>query len=318
MRTFLFVIVLTLLLASAPIAAAQDEAGEEQPAEPGPAPAPVNRQTPPAPGTSDSICLMIEAAARAYDLPLDFFARIIWQESHFQPDVVGPVTRSGQRAQGIAQFMPGTAAERRLLDPFNPVEALPKSAEFLSDLRRQFGNLGLAAAAYNAGPQRLRDFLSGVRALPGQTRNYVLAVTGRSVDDWAKGGNPTGAPREVPAVASCRDLLVVLKDTPNPFLDQLQRRINLVAASPWGVELNAGFSRERVLAAYESLVQRFGAILSGHDPTILSNILRSRGTKPFYQVRVGAATRENANALCAKIMRAGGACSVLRNQATRS
>jgi soluble lytic murein transglycosylase-like protein len=60
-----------------------------------------------------------------------------------------PVTRSGQRAQGIAQFMPGTAAERGLGEPFNAVEVLSKSAEFLVELRDQFGNLGLAAAAYN-------------------------------------------------------------------------------------------------------------------------------------------------------------------------
>src|SRR5437763_9941885 len=100
----------------------------------------------------EAMCLMIESAARAEGLPLEFFARVIWQESRFQSDAVGPVTRSGQRAQGIAQFMPGTASERGLLDPFNPVQALPKSAEFLSELREQFGNLGLAAAAYNAGP----------------------------------------------------------------------------------------------------------------------------------------------------------------------
>ena len=102
----------------------------------------------------EAMCLMIESAARASGLPLEFFARVIWQESRFQSDAVGPVTRSGQRAQGIAQFMPGTANERRLLDPFDPVQALPKSAEFLSELREQFGNLGLAAAAYNAGPRR--------------------------------------------------------------------------------------------------------------------------------------------------------------------
>ena len=86
---------------------------------------------------------------------------MIWQESRFQSDAVGPVTRSGQRAQGIAQFMPGTASERRLLDPFDPVQALPKSAEFLSELRDQFGNLGLAAAAYNAGPHRVQEWLDG-------------------------------------------------------------------------------------------------------------------------------------------------------------
>src|SRR5262249_10503472 len=113
----------------------------------------------------ESLCLMIEAAARSQNLPLEFFARVIWQESRFQADLVAPRTRSGDRAQGIAQFMPRTAAERGLLDPFDPVQALPKSAEFLRELADQFGNLGLAAAAYNAGPGRLREFLSGRRPL---------------------------------------------------------------------------------------------------------------------------------------------------------
>jgi len=129
---------------------------------------------------------MIESAARAQDLPLEFFARVIWQESRFQSDAVGPLTRSGQRAQGIAQFMPGTAGERRLLDPFDPVQALPKSAEFLNELRTQFGNLGLAAAAYNAGPRRVHEWLDGSGYMPQQTRSYVLAITGSTVDDWAQ------------------------------------------------------------------------------------------------------------------------------------
>jgi hypothetical protein len=272
-----------------------------------------------APAAGESICLMVEAAARANALPIDFFARVIWQESRFQPDVVGPMTRSGVRAQGIAQFMPRTAAERRLLDPFNPVEALPKSAEFLAELRDQFGNLGLAAAAYNAGPQRVRDFIAGVRGLPAETRNYVLAVTGRSVDDWtkpaaetAKKENRAEAP-EQPPVSTCRDLMALLKQAPNPFIEQLQQRIDLVAASPWGVQLSASFSRDRVLIAYANVAKRFGEILAGHDPSIFRGILRSRGTRPFYQVRIGAPTRADANGLCAKIVHAGGACFVLRN-----
>ena len=97
----------------------------------------------------------------------------------------GRVTRNGQRAQGIAQFMPGTASERRLLDPFDPVQALPKSAEFLNELRGQFGNLGLAAAAYNAGPRRVQEWLAGSGGMPQETRNYVVAITGSTVDDWA-------------------------------------------------------------------------------------------------------------------------------------
>jgi hypothetical protein len=208
--------------------------------------------------------------------------------------------------------MPGTAAERRLLDPFDPVQALPKSAEFLRELRGQFGNLGLAAAAYNAGPQRLRDFLAGTRTLPAETRNYVLAITGASVDDWAKGAKGEGA-RGRPAGANCGDLIALLQRAPNPFVEQLEQRINLVAASAWGVQLSAGFSRDRSLAAFAGLVKRYGEVLEGHDPTILSTTLRSRGTRPFYQVRLGAETRASADGLCGKIRRAGGACLVLRN-----
>src|SRR5262249_1193740 len=130
--------------------------------------------------TREAICLMIESAARANDLPLEFFARVIWQESRFQTDAVGPVTRSGQRAQGIAQFMPGTADERGLLDPFNPIQALPKAAEFLSELREQFGNLGLAAAAYNAGPRRVRDWLPRPRPVPAQTPDTARATHRRA------------------------------------------------------------------------------------------------------------------------------------------
>jgi soluble lytic murein transglycosylase-like protein len=59
------------------------------------------------------------------------------------------VSRAG--AQGVAQFMPATARWRCLADPFDSLEAIAQSAKLLRDLRREFGNLGLAAAAYNAG-----------------------------------------------------------------------------------------------------------------------------------------------------------------------
>jgi hypothetical protein len=278
-----------------------------------PPPAAAEPATSPNPNLGDSICLMIEAAARSNDLPLEFFARVIWQESRFQPDVVGPRTRSGARAQGIAQFMPRTAAERGLLDPFDPVQALPKSAEFLRELRDQFGNLGLAAAAYNAGPQRVRDWMAGSRTLPAETRNYVLAITGIAADDWAKGGKREPAQ---PAAPNCAQLTALLHRAPNPFVQKLEERVNLVAASPWGVQLSAGFSRDHALAAYASLAKRYADALSGRDPSLLSSVLRSRGTRTFYQVRVGADTRDAANTLCGNIRRAGGACMVLRNGAS--
>jgi len=267
--------------------------------------------------TREAICLMIESAARNAGLPLDFFSRVIWQESRFQPDAVGPVTRSGDRAQGIAQFMPGTASERRLLDPFDPVQALPKSAEFLRELRDQFGNLGLAAAAYNAGPRRVREWIEGTGPMPAETRNYVIAITGVSVDDW-KDANPAKPPQPQQAsVASCRDLMALLQRAPNAFVEGLTQRVKVGADQPWGVQLAAGFSRDRALASYARAMKRLTSAIGEHDPMLLGSIWRTRGTRTFYQVRIGAATRNEANDLCHRIHRAGQACLVLRNKGVK-
>ena len=262
--------------------------------------------------TREAMCLMIESAARAVDLPLEFFARVIWQESRFQSDAVGPMTRRGQRAQGIAQFMPGTASERRLLDPFDPVQALPKSAEFLNELRNQFGNLGLAAAAYNAGPHRVQEWLAGSGTMPQETRNYVLAITGTTIDDWAATGKNGKMPDRAPT-SNCRQLMALLRRAPNPFVTQLELHVKLAEARAWGVQLAAGFSRDQALAMYARAIKRLSAVIGDQDPSLLSSIMRSRGSRTFYQVRIGADTRPAADDLCNRIRRAGGACFVLRN-----
>jgi hypothetical protein len=264
--------------------------------------------------TSASICLLVESAAQAHGLPFEFFARLIWQESRFKPNAVGPTTRSGARARGIAQFMPSTAREHGVLDPFDPVAALPKSAEFLQELLAQFGNLGLAAAAYNAGPRRVRDWLDGRGSLPAETRNYVIAITGRSAEAWAAA---TDGQEALPPAksASCGEVIAMLKEQPSPFVGELERRVREVAARPWGVQLSAGFGRERVLAAYAAAERSYPTILENRDPIIVEGKFRSRGTQTFYQVRVGTDTRAAADALCGALRNAGGACLVLRNPA---
>jgi hypothetical protein len=262
----------------------------------------------------EAMCLMIESAARAANLPLEFFARVIWQESRFQPDAVGPVTRSGQRAQGIAQFMPGTAGERRLLDPFDPVQALPKSAEFLDELRNQFGNLGLAAAAYNAGPRRVQEWLAGTGPMPQETRNYVSAITGSTVEEWKAAGSNGKMPVRA-ATSSCRELMALLRRAPNPFVAGLEQHITLAAAKLWGVQLAAGFSRDKALAMYARAIKQLSAVIGNQDPSLLSSVMRNRGTRAFYQVRIGADTRPAADDLCNRIRNAGGACFVLKNRA---
>src|SRR5712691_10301847 len=125
-----------------------------------------------------AICRLIESAARADHLPVGFLTRIIWRESSFRAAVVSPAG-----AEGIAQFMPQTARERGLADPFDPEQAIPKAARLLADLRRQFGSLGVAAAAYNAGPARVADWLNGQGELPAVTRAYVRFVTSGGAEE---------------------------------------------------------------------------------------------------------------------------------------
>jgi hypothetical protein len=269
------------------------------------------------PDTANSICLMAEAAASANGLPFEFFARLIWQESRFRPDAIGPVTRSGARARGIAQFMPRTASERGLLDPHDPVQALPKSAEFLRELRNEFGNLGLAAAAYNAGPRRVRDWLEGRGGLPAETEHYVETITGRPIAEWAKAeaGRPPDADGPRSSTMTCATMTAMLREAPSLYLSRLTRQIEKSAASPWGAQVSAGFSRERALTSFSDIEKRHRESVGGLDPIIIATTLRSRGTRPFYQVRIGSDTRAGADRLCASLRKGGIACMVLRNRA---
>ncbi len=146
------------------------------------------------------LCDVVILAAQAYNLPIAFFMRLIWQESGFKPQTV---SRAG--AQGIAQFMPDTAAEMGLDDPFDPMQALPVSARFLHNLHQQFGNHGLAAAAYNAGPRRVTAWLARRASLPSETRAYVLSVTGRPAEQWV-GPKKTVANLAIPADMRCQQM----------------------------------------------------------------------------------------------------------------
>jgi Transglycosylase SLT domain len=129
----------------------------------------------------DGLCTALLTSAQDNDLPVPFFANLIWQESELQRDAVSRVG-----ALGIAQFMPTAAVETGLADPFDPHQAIPASARLLRTLRQHFGNLGLAAAAYNAGAHRVGQWIDHHRPLPRETRNYVRRITGRSVEAWRK------------------------------------------------------------------------------------------------------------------------------------
>ncbi len=262
----------------------------------------------------DAICATVQAAAIANDLPVDFFTRLIWQESRFDPQAV---SRAG--AQGIAQFMPSTAAWRGLADPFDPLEALRESAGFLRELRTQFGNLGLAAAAYNGGPRRVQDWLAKKGSLPRETQAYVRIITGRDAEDWLLPQPQDLAATRVPAVP-CPQIAKVLVDARLRALDLLKQertraRVETAEAkwAPWGVQLAANVSETKALAEYTRLRRRFVAVLRDRSPIVVKARLPGRGTAYRHLVRLAEMTRANADQVCGQLKAAGASCAVMRN-----
>jgi hypothetical protein len=175
--------------------------------------------------TQPALCRTVADVAQSYDLPVPFFANLIWAESSFNAKTV---SRAG--AQGIAQFMPKTAVIYGLENPFEPIHAINVSARFLSELRGQFGNLGLAAAAYNAGPRRVVNWLAGRGALPTETQRYVLKVTGRPIEQWIGTENVSRAEVEpMPAKAPCVEVAeAVLEQTRRARIANLMRDLAAV------------------------------------------------------------------------------------------
>jgi hypothetical protein len=256
-----------------------------------------NRQAEPSASSPGSICQALATAAAANDLPVEFFTRLIWQESRFKPEAV---SRAG--AQGVAQFMPGTARLRGLEDPFDPLQAIAKSAQLLHDLRLEFGNLGLAAAAYNAGPGRVRDWLGGRRPLPGETQAYVRLVTGHSAEEWVAGQKNLVEMSVATGVACSLGAAPLDHPIPPPLTTE--------PVKPWGAEVAGGPTQAKI-ARYRELQLKYPAILAGREPHfVVRGIVGDMGA---VRARVGAETRADAAKLCAALRAVDWYCEALRN-----
>lgn len=259
------------------------------------------------PAASATLCGALEAASRRNGLPYAFFTRLIWQESRFDP-----FARSPAGAEGVAQFMPGTAAERGLADPFEPARALDESAAYLKELRQKFGNLGLAAAAYNAGPGRLGRWIAGTASLPAETIDYVRIVTGRSVSEWRGpfvGGEKPPSLDPEPGFsclafagdAGRRRAPAAAPDDPNA-----------PPPKPWAVILVGSFNKAAVLAEWQIVRAKFAETLAPLTPSVRRRHLGGLPAKK-YIVQIESDDRASSNRLCKRLEGEGGNCVVLRN-----
>jgi len=252
---------------------------------------------------AEEVCGEIEIRAAEHGLPQSFIARLIWKESLFDPGAVSP-----KGAQGIAQFMPGTAKRRGLDDPFDAKKALAASTAYLAELRSSFGNLGLAAAAYNAGEDRVRKWLAGTGGLPYETQDYVYSITGHGHDEW----KAENASFDIPALGKdgnftdqCRSL--VMRELSPEAVEVKQANWK-----PWGVVITAGFSQARALQAFRVIRNRFD-IIKDEDPLVVRKLNRSMGRRKMVRVMIGRDSRADAQKLCRAFTARGGICLVAKN-----
>ncbi|MGZ6709196.1 MAG: transglycosylase SLT domain-containing protein [Solirubrobacteraceae bacterium] len=113
----------------------------------------------------------IGRAAQRWSVSAALLAAQLYQESHFNP-----FARSLAGAQGIAQFMPGTAAAYGLRDPFDASRSIDAQAHLMRDLLGRFAAVPLALAAYSAGPEAVAHCMC-VPAI-AETQAYVASILG--------------------------------------------------------------------------------------------------------------------------------------------
>jgi hypothetical protein len=179
----------------------------------------------------------------------------------------------------------------------------------LRELLDQFGNLGLAAAAYNAGPTRVSAWLTSHRPLPGETRNYVALVTGWTADEWASPSPPKKADTTIPQGVPCTRLA-------NLILAPKEEKQRIAAYIPrWGVPLTAHLSESTAWAIYRDRLKRLGPLIGDREPIVLHKEIPGMGHAKRYITTIADDDRAALDKICRKLIAADATCDVMRNPA---
>ncbi|UYV38455.1 lytic transglycosylase domain-containing protein [Rhodobacteraceae bacterium D3-12] len=249
-------------------------------------------------------CQAIARFSADHNLDPGFFARLIWQESRFDPFAISPAG-----AQGIAQFMPHTAKRRGLRDAFNPAEALEHSAQYLAEMTARYGNPGLAAVGYNGGERRAEGIIAGTGGLARETVNYVAIITGLSHDDWLAPdvAMPDLRLSKVKGFAeACYDLARKRRLSPMP---RPEPRVQ-----PWGVQLAFGTSKTQARERFSAKTRACRRIIKGETPELIWQKSRASKKGGYFMARLGRSKARAAHQLCRKLRAAGCICAVYRNK----
>jgi soluble lytic murein transglycosylase-like protein len=122
---------------------------------------------------------LIRASAAKHGVDEKLITHVIAVESNFNPRAV-----SAKRAQGLMQLLPTTAAKYSVANVFDPAQNIEGGTRYLKDLLEKYsGNISLALAAYNAGPEMVTRY-KGVPPFP-ETQKYVRTITARLAQQTA-------------------------------------------------------------------------------------------------------------------------------------
>ena len=250
------------------------------------------------------VCKLIERNASEQGLDPNFLARLLWKESRFEPSAVSPAG-----ALGIAQFMPGTADLYWLDDPFNPAQAIHKAAWYLATLADRFGNIGMAAVAYNGGENRAARFMQQQTTLPYETIDYVESITGFSAHRWrdnppAKDDLKLALNKDMAFRPACEKMAG----------DRSLREFNTQPrVFPWGVIVASHPSRSGAAQQVARLNRTLRPILD--DGARVGYVRKRMNGMPraVYTAQIGYESKTAAASFCNRFKRVGGRCIVLKN-----
>ncbi|HWK46058.1 MAG TPA: transglycosylase SLT domain-containing protein [Stellaceae bacterium] len=158
-------------------------------------------------------------ASNRFSIPDRWIREVMRRESGGQQYINGRLTTSGAGAIGLMQVMPSTYEDLRNAhnlgpDPYDPHDNILAGTAYIRDMYQRFGSPAFLGA-YNAGPQRLADFMSGARPLPSETVAYMAAV----------------APRLGPAMSSGPIAVAQVQPAPAPAAPVMSAAVETVGAS---------------------------------------------------------------------------------------
>lgn len=249
-------------------------------------------------------CAAIEVFATRHGLDTGFFARLIWQESRFDPNALSPAN-----ARGIAQFIPSTARLRGLKDPYNPADALEHSAQYLAEMVQRYGNEGLAAIGYNGGERRAEGFLQG-KGLARETVAYVPIITGLRAEQWRDAPPDThdfSLSPDKDFRAACSEMASQRRLTP-------LKRTGPPPLKPWGVQLGFGISEAAAQQKVRRLTARCSKQVSAETLDLIYVKNRVSGRTGYFFARIGRDTLKGAQALCTGLKQRGCSCITVQNK----